>query len=420
LYTSGDGRNSNNISQLTNYLNGTYPPSGSQGNNPGTDRETDISVDYTQPVSKAVNLQTGAKVAMETINNNVATDTLLNNGSYVPDAGQTNSFVFKRNIYAAYLSATFKLFNDFLNGEAGLRYERTNTTTDFSSGNIPGYNLWAPSLLLQHKFNESESLKFAYSYRVERPDYGDLNPFLDIMDQHDISTGNPLLKTEIGHKYEFGYSKSFDNEDNIYIGLYYNYNSNDIQSITTYYPVYSIDGANYYDLSLAQAVNIGSQTAYGSSLSGSFAVTDKLNFRSDVRVRELVNAEPGQPSVIGFTYKVNANLTYQLLPDLAAEVFGNYTSRRIEFHDSHPALLFYTAAIRKQFDDKKASFGITATNPFNRYVNQLSTNYGSNFTQNYLREIPLRSFGLTLAYKFGKTEIQKKNEEQADPQAPSL
>jgi ferric enterobactin receptor len=316
------------------------------------------------------------------------------------------------------VSAEFKLCKGFLDGSAGMRFERTLTNLAVAGNAIPSYNLWAPSLLAEHKFGEDRSLRIAYSYRVERPEYDDLSPFLNVADPHDISTGNPLLKTEIGHKYEAGYSQTIGSDANFYAGLFYNYNSNDIQSITTYYPVYTLDGTTYTDLSLARTVNIGSQTTYGASLSGSFDLGKKMNVRSDVLLREMVNAMPGEASISGFSYKLNVNIHYQIEPDLAAEVFGSYRSRRIEFQDTHPAFLFYTAAVKKQFRAKKLSLGITASNFVNRYVNQLSTNYGSNFIQNNLRQVPLRSVGITLSYKFGRSEVKKKEEE--DPPVPAL
>jgi ferric enterobactin receptor len=419
LFATTYGRNSDGAAESTNYPNGEDGPSGSRTTNPGNNNEIDISIDYTQPFTKKVDLQIGAKATLDHINADNITDTLLNNGAYGLDAGQTYPFRFMQHTYAGYVSAGFKLFGEFLTGSAGMRFERTITTLAFSGESIPGTNLWAPSLLLEHKLSQDESLKLAYSYRVERPEYDDLSPFLNIADPHDISTGNPLLKTEIGHKYEFGYSRSFNHEATFYTGLFYNYNSNDIQSITTYYPVYTLDGTTYTDLSLARTVNIGSQTTYGASLSGSFAMGKELDVRSDLLLREMVNAMPGQASISGFSYKLNVNLHYQIGPDLAAEVFGSYRSRRIEFQDTHPAFLFYTAAIKKQFKAKKVSVGLTASNFVHRYVNQLSTNYGSNFIQDNLRQIPLRSFGVTVSYKFGRSEAKKKDEEETPP-VPAL
>ncbi|WP_175614020.1 outer membrane beta-barrel family protein [Mucilaginibacter lappiensis] len=402
LYSSSYSKNTNYDSQITNYLNGGYPSSGIQSNNPGNDRETDISVDYTEPVAKGFQIEAGLKTVLENINNSVVTDTLLNNGTFINDNGQTYKFNFKRNIYAGYVSTSFSLFNDFLNGKAGIRYERTDTHSDLLGIHIPIDNIWSPNLLVLHKLEETQSIKFAYTYRIERPDYDDLNPFLDIIDPHNIATGEPLLKNEIGHKFELGYNKTFANNSSVYIGGFYSYNNNDIQSFTTFYPVYTANGSNYYNVSLSKSANIGSQTIVGINLSGSATVTERLTLRTDILLLSKNNSVPGLPSVGGFSYKANLNVTYRLSDGLIAEAFGIINSKRTDFQNIRPGSYIYTFAVKKQLFDKKASFGYTTTNPFNQYINQYSSAYGTGFTQTNLRQKTLRSFGITLSYKFGK------------------
>jgi outer membrane receptor protein involved in Fe transport len=417
LYSSSYGKNTVDASQVSNYLNGGYPASGLQSYNPGKDHETDISVDYTQPLSKGFILETGVKAVLENLDNSVVTDTLLNDGSYIPNAAQTYNFKYKRDIYAAYISTSFSLFHDFFNGKAGLRYERTNTTADFAGTTIPGYNTFAPSFTIQHKLNENQSIKFAYTYRIERPDYGDLNPFLNISDPHNISTGNPLLKPEVGHNFELGYSKTFNKGGNLYFAGFYRKNTDDIQTFTTYYPVYNANGTNYTDVSLTQRYNIGSQTGIGANIFGSIPVTDKMNLRSNIQIGERTNSTPGLASVTGFAYRINLNGAYQFPNNLMAEVFGNYNSSQKNIQGTRPAFIFYNLAVRKQFMNKNASIGITAANPFNTYVNQRSTTFGSNFNQSSLRQVPFRSFGITLSYKFGKLDF-KKNDNKEDNNIP--
>lgn len=420
LYSSSYGKNTVNASQESDYLNGGYPSSGLLSNNPGKDHETDIAIDYTQPVSKGFTIEAGAKMVLENINNSVATDSLLNNGSYVPNLGQTYAFNYKRNVYAGYLSTSFTLFNDFLDGKAGMRYERTSTTADFAGSGIPGYNTFAPSFTLQHKLDETQSIKFSYSYRIERPDYGDLNPFFNISDPHNISTGNPLLKPEIGHNYELGYSKTFKGGANIYFAGFYRYNTNDIQSLTTYYDVLNVNGTNYSDVSLTQRFNLGSQKSLGANIYGSVPLTKKLNLRSNIQIGERTNSTPGLATVSGFSYRVNSNVSYQFANNLTAEVFGNYNSSQKNIQSTRPVFYFYNLAVRKQFLNKNASIGLTAANPFNGYVNQKLITYGSNFDQTSLRQIPLRSFGISLSYKFGKLEFKKSpKEDNTIPQPPS-
>jgi ferric enterobactin receptor len=419
LYTTTYGRNTADASQRTDYLNSSRLPSAQQSNNPGKDRETDISIDYVQPFSKSFTLETGGKVTLENLNNSVATDSLLDN-SYVPDPGQTYAFNYRRNIYAAYLSAGFSLFNDFFSGKAGLRYERTDTKADFAGSSIPGYNTFAPSFVLQHKLVQSQSVKFAYSYRIERPDYGDLNPFFNISDPHNISTGNPFLEPEIGHNFEVGYSKSFKKGGNIYLAGFYRYNTNDIQAFSTYYTVLTVNGTDYPDVSLTQRYNIGSQHGIGMTVFGSVPLTDKLNIRSNIQFGERTNSTPGLATVSGFSYRLNLNASYEFARDLLAEVFGNYNSSSKNIQGTRPAFAFYNLAVRKQFWNKKASLGLTTASPFNAYVNQRSTLFGPNFNQSNLRQVPFRSFGITLSYKFGKLEFKKsEHEDNQAPQPPA-
>jgi ferric enterobactin receptor len=404
LYTSSYLKNFTNETQVTNYPDGSYPTSGINTKNPGNDCETDISLDYSEPVIKGFTMETGVKAVLETINNSIATDTLLINGNYINDNGQTYHYRFNRNIYAAYVSSSFTVFHDFLKGKAGIRFERTNTHSDLPGTTIPGDNIWAPDLLVQHMLNESSSLKFAYTYRIERPDYGDLNPFLDVIDPHNISTGNPLLKNETGHKFEFGYSKNFAQNSNLYVAAFYNYNDNDIQQFTTYYRVYTTNGTIYNDVSLAKSTNIGSQTTIGLNLSGSMAVSNHLSLRSNILLLDKNNQVPGLPSKGGFSYQVNFNADYQFNPNLIAEAFASFTSTRTDFQTVKPGSYLYTFAIKKQLLNKRASFGLTTTNPFYAYVNQYSSAYGTGFTQTNLRQKTLRSFGITLSYKFGKSK----------------
>jgi len=419
LYTSSYGKNTLNSSQITDYLNGGYPASGIQSYNPGHDHQTEVSIDYTQPLSKGFTLETGAKLVTENLTNNVYTDTLLNNGSYIVNSGQTYGFNYKRNVYAGYLSTTFTFFHDFLNGRAGLRYERTSTSADFAGVSIPGYNTFAPSFTVQHKFDETQSLKFAYSYRIERPDYGDLNPFFNISDPHNISTGNPLLKPEIGHNYEVGYSKTFKSGGNIYVSGFYRYNTNDIQSLATYYTILPVNGTDYTDVTLNQRFNIGSQTGVGANIFGSVPVTDKLNLRSNIQLGERTNSSPGLATVSSFAYRINLNASYQFPHNLLAEAFANYNSFQRNIQSTRPAFFYYNIAVRKQFMNKNASLGLTAANPFAYYINQKQTTYGSNFNQVNTRLVPVQSFGIVFSYKFGKLKFEKQKEENT-PQQPDL
>jgi len=406
LISSSFGSNYNFASQET-YLDGNTPSSATMSTNPGTDRETDISLDYTYPFSKSFTLETGAKAVIEDISNSVTTDTLLNSGVYAPDAGQTYNFNYNRDIFAYYISGTFSLFHDFINGMAGLRYEYTSTSSSYGNTNVPGYGILAPSFVLQHKLSDDQSIKFSYSRRLQRPQYSDVDPFYNVSDPHNISTGSPDLKPEIGNNYELGYNKSFNNGPSIYVSAFYRYNTNDIQSFTTYHDTLKVNGTNYTNVELTQRYNLGSETNEGVNIYISIPVTGKFSLRSNNFFADRISKNPNDPTVSGFAYHLNLNASYEFAPSFAAEVFGNYRSSQRTIQGTSPAFGFYNFAVRKQLWKKTASIGLTAANPFSNYIAQTAITNTGNSYQTSTREVPFRSFGISLTYKFGKLDFKK-------------
>ncbi|MFD0763687.1 TonB-dependent receptor domain-containing protein [Mucilaginibacter lutimaris] len=409
LFTSSYSKNTAKYSQTQDYLNNDRETTGIRGNNPGNDRETNISIDYTHPITKSFTIEGGAKAVIENLTNTTVTDTLLS-GNYVNNAEQTYGFNYKRNIYAGYLSVSTSLFNNFLDVKAGLRSEYTTTKSNLAGVLIPGYNTFAPSAVISHKLSPTQSIKLSYSYRIERPDYGEINPFFNISDPKNISTGNPNLKPEKSNTFELGYNKSFDGGANIYVGSFYRHNTDDIQQYTTRYDLLTINGKDYTNVLLNQRANLGTQATLGGNIFASVPVTKKLNLRTNIFLAQRSNKAPGLDSIKAFQYRFNLNASYQFPGNFMAEAFGNYNSSSRTLQGTRPHFFFYTMAVRKQFWDKKASIGLVANNAFSQYINQESTTKGPGFNQASIRQLPFRSFGITLSYKFGKLEFSKDKE----------
>lgn len=97
-----------------------------------------------------------------------------------------------------------------------------------------------------------------------------------------------------------------------------------------------------------------------------------------------------------------------------AEAFGNYRSPTTSIQGKQPQFITYTFAIRKQLFHNNASIGITATNVFSNYVNQVTTIESTNYSSYAARSLPLRSVGITFNYKFGKLEFGKTKSENED------
>lgn len=414
LYTSSVSNNYSYYEQKQKYINPDSVYSGSYGKNPGTDMQTNISANYTHPVSEKFIFETGLKTVLYQINSK--SDVFLlspPSGSYDFNTSQSNSVDYGRNIYAGYISSTFKL--KFIDIKAGVRNEYTETRANFSSTgnvNIAPYNTVVPSGIISHSFKNNHTVKISYTYRIQRPDYRDLNPFVNASDPKNLTTGNPNLKPEYAHNIELGYSKFFEKGININVNAFYRGNRADIQTYQRYYPAFKIGDSTYYNVSVSTRENIGREDNFGLNFFASASIKKKFTLRTNISAfqRYIYNAIVPGANISGFNYRANLNVAYQVAETFVVEVFGNFNSPRINVQGIMPSFTTYNFALRKQFYHKKMSIAFTATNPFNKYVNQKTETTGVNFTSYSLKQLPYRSFGINFTWKFGKLEFKRQKE----------
>lgn len=383
-------------------------------NNPGNQNENELLIDYTHPLKKDVILGVGSKVNFMDINS--TSDVLKYNNpanAYIPDPFLTNNLNYHQKVYAAYSELTFPV-GKVLDAKLGGRYERTEINAFYSNAQlqkeIPGYNTFVPSIYLSRKLGENGgSIRLSYSKRIGRPDYGDLNPFINTSDPKNISTGNTNLVPEESHRYELGYNKEFGKVGSIMVNLFYRLNLNDIQPFVTYYPMYTVGDSTYTHVNVSTRQNIGTEKNVGINIFSDFRAVNKMSIRTNLFFfhRHIINAIDKGYNSTSFNYRLNLNASYQFSNTLAAEFFGNFNSPRNEAQGRYPSFTNYSVAIRKQFWNKKASLALTASNPFKDKIDQRTSLYGPNFIVESMRSIPFRSIGLNFTWKFGHLEFKK-------------
>ena len=418
------GNNKSSYGQTQSLPSGDSTYAGSRGNSAGHDRETNFRLDYVQPLGQKARLETGGRIQIRQISSNspyYAFD--APSGNYISDTSQSNSLTYDRHVYAGYASMVFPAFH-FLDVKGGLRYERTETDAGFSKApgtTIPGYNTFAPSLILSHSFTEGESLKISYTHRIQRPDYRSLNPYVNASDPKNLSRGNPFLQPEIANNIDLTYAKSFDGGSALNTVLFYHRSDHDIQPFIAYYSDFTLGDTIYTNVSVNTPMNVGSENNYGVNVYGSIPLGGKVNIRSNLSAfeRYITTGSLGGNAITSFNYRINMNLTYQVTSSFVMEFFGNFNSARNEIQGRYPSFTSYNFAARKQFWKKKGSIAFTTTNPFSQYVNQSTALAGTGFTLNSLRRVPYRSFGINMTFKFGKLEFKKEKEEKQDvPSTP--
>lgn len=415
-YNYSISNNNSSYFQFRQYLINDSVFGGSNSKNPGKDYVHDIVVDYTSPIGKNALIEVGIKSEIEKLVSN--SDVYTFNPAqykYLYDNKQSYTSAFNRQVVAGYFSSSFKFLNS-IDVIAGARLEHTFNKATYSKNGgikIPDYNNFGPALTVSHTFKNQQTIKFSYDYRLERPEYRDLNPFVNLSDPHNISTGNPYMVPEIGNNFQLGYNQSFGKDNNLNIVLVYTYNNPDIKTYTTFYPAYKVGDSVYSNVNVSMRGNIAAEKRRGLNIAGSINAISKLNIRVNVQLydRTTKNIYAVPEVISGFEYRGNMNVNYQFDKGIVAEVFGNYTSG-LRWQGTRAAFSSYTIALRKQLFKNKGSIGCTAVNAFGKYLSQRSTQLGTGFEGTTLLKIPYRSFGVSFMYKFGKIKISKPKEEE--------
>ncbi len=423
IHSSTDHNNFNSVNtQFNQPVDTAYY--GTNNTNPGTEAETEIVVDYTEPISKKVSLGVGGKMVftdIHSVSNVLSLEPTT--GLYTYDSALSNYLRYQQQVYALYTELNFPVSNLF-DAKVGLRYERTELNPFFSDipqqVAEPGYNTWVPSIYFSRKLNDRQTLKLSYSKRIERPDYRELNPFINTTDPYNITTGNPYLQPEIGHRFELGWSYDLESGGSFMIAAFYRLNQNDIQPYVVYYPSLPVGDTVYKNVAVSTSQNIGTEKNLGLNLFSDLHLNSKFNIRTNIFLfyRQGINSLDSNMKVESFNYRINMNLSYNFSSTLAGEFFANFNSPRNEIQGKYPSFSSYTLAFRKQIWKKKGSIAITGTNIFSEYLTQNTELFGPNFTVNSTRKIPFRSVGINFTWKFGKLEFKKPKSDNQDPAAP--
>lgn len=156
-------------------------------------------LDYKLPINKYWQFQTGAKLSTTRLDNELKAS-LYQNGEWINDVLRTNNFAYDEDIYAAYVNLL--LNRDKFQANVGLRYENSQAAgyseTLDSTVNLDISKLF-PSVSISAPLTGKLGWSLAYSYRIERPGYYDLNPFITYLDPLTSSKGNPFLTPELTH-----------------------------------------------------------------------------------------------------------------------------------------------------------------------------------------------------------------------------
>lgn len=154
------------------------------------------TLDYTK-VFKKFTLGIGGNFNKTKTDNDTYLENLdINTGNYVKDNFQSNHFVYDEKIGGIYANID-KNFGDKFSTKIGARVEFTDsygkilgTTIDVTRKNTN----FLPTLSLNYNINDKNSLSYAFTSRVRRPSFWELNPERIYLTKVNYVQNNPFMK----------------------------------------------------------------------------------------------------------------------------------------------------------------------------------------------------------------------------------
>lgn len=422
-YNYGNGREASDI------VNRFYLPDGSPYNaearvrnagRNGNDQYT-FQVDYTDPTGEEGKLEAGIRAFFHDQESYFSSFSVANGQETLLPL--SNNYAYKEWVNAGYLSFSNKIKN--FSYQAGLRAEFSRFEGELvDSAKTFGYrypksasrifDALFPSLFLTNKLNDNVELQVNYTRRIRRPNFWQLNPFIDINDPVNLRQGNPQLQPEFVNSFEFNYSQDYT-KGNFLGVIYYR---NNMRDITRYSD--TISTALYQQLNNAAIdpnailntfINARSTNTMGLELTLQHRFSDNFDIvpTIDMQYRK-VNADVNalQLSNEGFNWDAELTMNYKFpvqkgfFQNLGLQLVGEYESREVTAQGRNLAEYQVDFGFRKEFGaEKKAALNFNINDIFNshRFGNIFDTDA---FYQESFRRRNVRSFRIGFTYKFGK------------------
>ncbi len=368
--------------------------------NESDNRESTFQLDYTHPFGKLVTLETGGKAVIRSVISDYNYDTLdITTSDYLSDASRTDVFYYNQDVYAGYLSTTWK-FGEKLGLVAGARYEHTafdgsfdEVSDDFESS----YSNLLPSIILSRKLSKTSTLKLSYTRRIQRPGLRYLNPYVVLDNNRNISQGNPALDPELTDQYEIGFN-TFVKRASVSVAVYYK-NTTDIIE-------------NYLDvddngISVSTFRNIGERNSIGSNIFLSSTFFEIWTIRGGVDIFSydasgVVDGIELSNTAILASGNINSNVS--LKKDWIIDLGGFFRGRSQTLQGYNQSFRIFYMGIKKQIWEKKGSIGLRIVEPFSVNKDFKSELEGQTYYQVSNTSIPFQSFGINFSYRFGSFE----------------
>lgn len=385
-----------------------------RNDNPSTNQESTLQLDYQTPVGAKNLLEIGGKGIVRQANSDftyyIASGAT---GDYVVDNTRlNNSLNYEQDIVGAYASWTAALPRKFTL-KAGARYEYTILNARFGSEtsgtpiSLSNYGNLVPSINLSKSLSKGKTLKLAYNRRIQRPGIQFLNPNINASNPSNISQGNPYLSPELTDNVELSLSMPLKA---VYLttSLFARRTNNEITSVR--------DTATVLVNNVPQTAirttyqNVGYEDTYGLNVFGNVNLSSKLQLNGGIDLMHVNLTNNSMNSIYAASnsgWVLGGRLfgTYPLGNGWGLQGGGGMMGRRVQLQGYQGGFAFYNLGFRKDIAQKKGSIGLVVENFFNHPFVVRSESVSPILSQSSVNSFYNAGIKLTFTYKLGKMKF---------------
>lgn len=353
-----------------------------------------FKIDYTNPISEYITLETGALYEINDVGNDYEVYNFSNN-QWVIDSSLTNNFEYDQNVLGVYGTASYEGTKWGI--KVGLRAENTQLNTlltNTDQSNSQNYTNFFPSLHTSYKVNEFLSIQAGYSQRIFRPRLWHLNPFFNIQNNYNVRTGNPNLQPEFSDSYELTAIYLME-KGSLNASVYHLYTSNVMERVTFF----------QNNVNVSTPINIGTNNKTGFEVNGKYTPADWFTLTGDFNYGIFVrngNYENQNFDFTGDQWSTKITTKFKFPYDIDFEMTPNYNSSYKTVQGEISGFASLDLGLRKKLWKGKAVFNLGVRDVFASRIREQIVDQPTFYTYSYSKRGSFVTLGFS--YSFGKGE----------------
>ena len=362
---------------------------------PSSVRITTAKLDYNRTVFSNWKMEAGVKSAYVKTDNDLS----LSRGEIddlIRDDELSNHFAYTEKVYATYASFSGKLGNK-TEMQLGLRAEHTHSEGNSITENSivkRDYLNFFPSFFLSQHLSKDHTLTFSYSYRIDRPNYQELNPARWYVDPYLYSRGNPYLLPQYTHSLELKHGfkdKLFTSLGASFVSDLVFYLIQPVDTIRTERTPLNVGTSQAYNLTVSFPVKVMKGWNLQMNFMGLYSRFD-YNYKDNPIVVEQISG------------RFNGSNTFVFPHGWTGELTGWLSTPSVQGLARAPWRGSVDAGLQKALGSKfKAKLSLQDVFHTNWYKGKINV---PGFTSDYVLRFDTRVVMLNLTYTFGNQKLK--------------